>query len=92
MAWKNETDLCEQLATRGIAPDRVMILAHSQVPLGGVFPHVWFIPEDAEAYARALYELLHRCDEAKPDLIVVEALPTTPEWSGIADRLRRAAA
>ena len=25
-------------------------------------------------------------------LIVVEALPNTPEWSAIADRLRRAAA
>ena len=90
--WRDEADLRRQLKAIGTAPDRVMILAHSQVPLGGSFPHVWFIPEDAEAYARALYELLHRCDEAQPDLIVVETPPDTPEWSGILDRLRRASA
>jgi hypothetical protein len=35
---------------------------------------------------------LHRCDAAGAQLIIVEALPDLPEWAGIADRLRRAAA
>jgi len=48
------------------------------------------IPHDAEAFARAIYAELHRCDEAGAELIVVEAPPDMPEWSGIADRLRRA--
>jgi hypothetical protein len=46
------------------------------------------IPHDAEAFARAIYAELHRCDEAGAEWIVVEAPPETPEWSGIADRLR----
>ena len=50
------------------------------------------IPHDAEAFARALYGELHRCDDEGAELIVVEAPPETPEWAGIADRLRRAAA
>jgi L-threonylcarbamoyladenylate synthase len=50
------------------------------------------IPHDAEAFARAFYGELHRCDEAGAEWIVVEAPPTTPSWEGVADRLRRAAA
>jgi L-threonylcarbamoyladenylate synthase len=50
------------------------------------------IPHDAEAFARAIYAELHRCDAAGAELIVVEAPPESPEWAGIADRLRRAAA
>ena len=49
------------------------------------------IPHDAEAYARALYAELHRCDEQGAEIIVVEAVPDTPEWAALADRLRRAA-
>ncbi len=60
---------------------------------GGKFRrNVSVIPHDAEAFARALYAELHRCDEAGAKLIVVEAPPDSPEWAGIADRLRRAAA
>jgi L-threonylcarbamoyladenylate synthase len=67
-------------------------LAHTHIPLGGKFAHVSVIPHDAEAFARALYGELHRCDDEGAELIVVEAPPETPEWAGIADRLRRAAA
>ena len=45
-----------------------------------------------EAFARAIYAELHRCDEAGAELIVVEALPDAPQWRAIADRLQRAAA
>jgi len=50
------------------------------------------IPHDAEAFARAIYAELHGCDEAGAEWIIVEAPPELPEWSGIADRLKRAAA
>ena len=50
------------------------------------------MPHDAEAFARALYAELHRCDAAGAEWIIVEAPPDLPAWSGIADRLRRAAA
>ena len=49
------------------------------------------MPHDAEAFAQALYAELHRCDEAGAELIIVERPPESAEWSGIADRLKRAA-
>lgn len=48
------------------------------------------MPPRAADYARALYEVLHALDDAGCHLIVIERVPTTPEWSGIRDRLERA--
>ena len=67
-------------------------IAHTNIPAGFGTENVSVIPHDAEAFARALYAELHRCDAAGAELIIVEAPPDSPEWSGIADRLRRAAA
>ncbi len=50
------------------------------------------MPGDARAYAAALYEMLHRLDAQGFDWIAVERPPETPEWAGVLDRLRRAAA
>lgn len=69
-------------------PDDVYIISHTQIPRHG---NVSVIPHDPEAYARALYAELHRCDEAGARLIIVEAVPATPEWLPIRDRLNRAA-
>jgi L-threonylcarbamoyladenylate synthase len=66
------------------------VIAHTRIPSGFDAANVSVIPHDAEAFARAIYVELHRCDEAGAELIVVEAPPDLPEWSGIADRLRRA--
>ena len=49
------------------------------------------MPESAEDYAAALYDELHRADEANADWIAVERPPATAEWEAINDRLRRAA-
>ena len=68
------------------------VIAHTKIPAGENFADVSVMPHDAEAFARAIYAELHRCDEAGAELIVVEAPPDLPEWSGIADRLQRAAA
>ena len=72
--------------------ENVHIIAHTKIPGGFNAVNVSVIPHGAEAFARALYAELHRCDAAGAQLIVVEAPPVTPEWSGIADRLWRAAA
>ena len=69
----------------------VHVIAHTHIPSGKNFANVSVIPHDAEAFARAIYAELHRCDEAGAKWIVVEAPPESPEWYGIADRLRRAA-
>ncbi len=90
--WLNEADLCAQLRTHHASLLTTHIIAHTKIPGGFPPENVSVIPHDAEAFARALYGELHRCDAAGAQLIVVEAPPETSEWSGIADRLRRAAA
>lgn len=92
LAWENDAELLEQLAVYAVPLERCFVVAHSHIPGGENFGSVNVIPHDAEAFARALYAELYRCDAAGAGLIVVEAPPNTPEWFGIADRLRRAAA
>ena len=92
LAWRDEAQLRARLAELGLSAGSASVLAHSHIPLGGGFGSVSVIPHDAEAYARALYAELHHCDEQGAACIVVEAPPDLPEWRGIADRLRRAAA
>ena len=90
--WSTEVDLLAQLSTFNFQLSTTYLLVHSKIPAGFPAENVSVIPHDAEAYARALYGELHRCDALGAKLIVVEAPPNTAEWSGIADRLRRAAA
>ena len=66
------------------------MIAHTHIPSQAGFGSVSVIPHDAEAFARALYAELHRCDERGAELIIVEAPPETSEWRAIGDRLKRA--
>ena len=90
--WRNDADLKSQIANHKSQIRNCHVVAHTKIPLGEIFLSVSVIPHDAEAFARAIYAELHRCDEAGADLIVVEAPPESPEWSGITDRLRHASA
>jgi L-threonylcarbamoyladenylate synthase len=47
--------------------------------------------EDAGDYAHDLYAALRSMDHANADVILVEAPPAAPAWSGVNDRLQRAA-
>lgn len=85
--WQNGAELKSRLKDH---PFKLHVIAHTHIPSG--FDTVSVIPHDAEAFARAIYAELHRCDEAGAELIVVEALPDLPQWRAIADRLQRAAA
>ena len=89
--WMNEAELKAQLSESNVAPSRCQIIAHTHIPSAAGIGSVSVIPHDAEAFARAIYGELHRCDEAGAELIVVEALPETIEWRAVADRLNRAA-
>ena len=66
------------------------LLARS--PQSGLVPkHVLRqLPGDPEGYARGLYAALRELDQLGNELIVVEAIPTDPAWTAVADRLRRA--
>jgi L-threonylcarbamoyladenylate synthase len=103
LSWANDAEL-QQVLTRhktrntgrdsAITPHgsvRTHVIAHTHIPSSSGLAGVSVIPHDAEAFARALYGELHRCDQAGADLIVVEAVPRTSEWRGISDRLKRAA-
>jgi L-threonylcarbamoyladenylate synthase len=89
--WRDERDLKSKIQNSKFKIQNCFIIAHTKIPSGENFADVSVMPHDAEAFARALYAELHRCDAAGAELIVVEAPPDSPEWSGIADRLRRAA-
>jgi L-threonylcarbamoyladenylate synthase len=92
LTWRDAADLRSQLSTLNPQPSTCFVIAHTHIPFGENLARVSVIPHDAEAFARAIYAELHRCDGAGTDLIVIEAPPESPEWSGIADRLRRASA
>jgi L-threonylcarbamoyladenylate synthase len=47
---------------------------------------------DPHQYAEQLYARLHELDHQGYDWIAIEPPPDTPEWAGIRDRLKRAAA
>jgi L-threonylcarbamoyladenylate synthase len=87
--WTSDAELQSRITHHA---SRTHIIAHTHIPSGDGWAGVSVIPHDAEAFARALYGELHRCDEAGAELIVVEALPDAIEWRAIADRLNRAAA
>jgi L-threonylcarbamoyladenylate synthase len=90
--WRDDAELKFKIQNSKFKIENCFIVAHTRIPAGKYFADVSVMPHDAEAFARALYAELHRCDAAGAELIVVEAPPDLAEWSGIADRLRRAAA
>jgi L-threonylcarbamoyladenylate synthase len=90
LKWRDDSDLLCQLSTLNSQPPTTHVIAHSHIPSGTGLGGVSVIPHDAEAYARAIYAELHRCDAAGASCIVVEAPPAGAEWQAIADRLQRA--
>ena len=50
------------------------------------------MPETAAVAAHELFSVLREFDALGVDCILVEELPTSPEWDGVRDRLQRAAA
>jgi L-threonylcarbamoyladenylate synthase len=90
--WENEAELGEIVSKFPVKGESVHVIAHAHIPAGKGVGRVAVMPHDAEAFARALYAELHECDRLGAEVIIVEAPPSAPEWAGIADRLRRAAA
>lgn len=91
-AWNSDSELADRLTAQGIGKDRLFVLAHSRIPSDPMPAQVSFIPDDPEAFARALYRYLHECDARGATLVVVEHLPGDSAWDGVRDRLQRASA
>jgi L-threonylcarbamoyladenylate synthase len=92
LSWRDTAELELIIQNSKLKIQNCHIIAHTHIPSAEIFARVSVIPHDAEAFARAIYSELHRCDEAGAEWIVVEAPPESLEWHGIADRLGRAAA
>ncbi len=70
--------------------ERIAVLAHS-VARPGDFAGVWRVaPADPVRYAHDLYASLRALDDAKADVILVEAVPGDSAWLAVRDRLARA--
>jgi len=73
--------------TRGIA-----VWTRTPLPLVSNLLIARRMPDDAQIAAQQLFAVLRGFDDAGAKLIWIETPPITPEWEGIFDRLRRAAA
>ena len=68
----------------------VALLRHAALPLAPDDMEVR-MPDDPAAYARALYSALHEADDRDAALVLIEFPPDSDVWSGVRDRLARAA-
>ncbi|MBB5020383.1 L-threonylcarbamoyladenylate synthase [Chitinivorax tropicus] len=80
-----------------IAPDfdhqpmpgqQIGVLAMS--PPSWPIAHFWQMPAEPEAYAQALYAMLHEADSAGCDALFIVLPPQTPAWLAVLDRVNRA--
>lgn len=77
-------------AVRAVDGARVGMLTHS-VPLQSSWHFARRLPASAAAFAAGLYDALHDADAAGCDVLIIEQVPSTPDWDAIRDRLQRAA-
>ena len=90
VSWKNAAELHALAEAAGARPEVIHILAYEQIPEANPYGRVAIIPNDADAYGRAIYAELHHSDDLGAKLIMVERPPLNAEWEGIHDRLNRA--
>ena len=79
-----------EIAQREDRDERVAVLART-LDAPPDFDGPWMrAPLDARLYAHDLYANLRNLDAAGTDAILIEAVPETPEWLAVLDRLTRA--
>ena len=81
-----------QTALDLLGPDAATIAVYARSPMRSSAGRLRRMPDDAGETARQLFAVLRDFDAAGVKLIWVETPPDTPEWEGVRDRLRRAAA
>lgn len=85
---KDVSAVLQDYSSRGVS---FGLLAYGRPP-ALVQPHALrCLPAEPEGYARGLYAALRELDQAGNEVIVVEAIPPSPAWAAVADRMRRAA-
>lgn len=88
----DEKNLFQFVNSKGLSCHHCFLLSHENLPLEENWGACVLIPEDPEAYARALFHQLHLADSESPDTshIIVNLPPNSPQWLGIRDRLKKA--
>ena len=81
-----------QTALDVLGADAASIAVYARTAVRARTPHYRRMPDDALATARQLFAVLREFDAAGVKLIWIESPPDAPEWEGVRDRLRRAAA
>lgn len=81
-----------QTALRLLGADAAAIGVYARTPLPNQAGKFRRMPDDAAEAARQLFAVLRDFDAAGVKLIWIETPPAVPEWDGVHDRLRRAAA
>jgi len=100
ISWEREVDrphLSEPAESPGLhlrhySPRTPFFILDSGEALPNGHGRVLDLPHAPESYARSLYAQLHEADAEGWDWIAVTTPPMSPEWDGILDRLKRAAA
>lgn len=69
---------------------RVGWIGRSEQPQSEGDWQVELLGDDASSFAQGFYQALRRLEAAQVQAIYIQALPDTPAWQGVADRVRRA--
>jgi L-threonylcarbamoyladenylate synthase len=83
-------ELSETLQQLVAVGQRVAVIRCTASPLANVAAQL-ALPLAPAGYAHELYAALRAADAAGANIILIEAPPSSSEWQGINDRLRRAA-
>ncbi|MBC8243776.1 MAG: threonylcarbamoyl-AMP synthase [Verrucomicrobia bacterium] len=78
-------------AALGQAGEATHVIARKSSPNAWPSERWHRLPDDPDGFARELYDTLHRCDRLGAETILVQALPSAPDWAALHDRLNRAA-
>lgn len=81
------TETLQQLVSVG---QKVTVIRRTVPPLANVAAQL-ALPVAPAGYAHELYAALRAADTTGADIILIEAPPSSSDWQGINDRLRRAA-
>jgi len=82
----------DAIARLAPTPEGPQVVLARRSPPAGVAASAWMeAPEDPRGYAHELYRNLRALDAGGYARIIIEALPDTPEWAAVRDRLTRAA-
>jgi L-threonylcarbamoyladenylate synthase len=86
--WDDVATALEARAARG-APGPVHAIVRTLAAWSTV--HVERLPDDPAGFARALYAALHEADAGGAAVVIIERPPDEPAWTGVRDRIERAA-